>query len=254
MIMELKWPHNHLYIYNMKYIRRLVTGVHGVGKSTFLKNNINDEFIVHSCSKLLNHEREKRIECISNNQKLLVEAVNNLSKDNNYIFDGHTILANNDGIELLQDEVFSAMRINEIELLIDSSDKIYNRLLKRDSKSEFSIDEIRMIQEQEILHCQNISDSLNIPFKIIDSSLKKEVMLHYLKIDSIYFNDIAENKKNFEIRLNDRNYKKDDIVILNEVVQGKKTGKKILKRISYLLEDFKPIKEINYVIFELNNI
>ena len=146
------------------------------------------------------------------------------------------------------------MRINEIELLIDSSDKIYNRLLKRDSKSEFSIDEIRMIQEQEILHCQNISDSLNIPFKIIDSSLKKEVMLHYLKIDSIYFNDIAENKKNFEIRLNDRNYKKDDIVILNEVVQGKKTGKKILKRISYLLEDFKPIKEINYVIFELNNI
>ena len=40
---------------------------------------------------------------------------------------------------------------------------------------------------------------------------------HELKIDNIYFEDILNNSKKFEIRNNDRNFSVGDTVILKEI-------------------------------------
>ncbi|MGX7108888.1 DUF3850 domain-containing protein [Facklamia miroungae] len=62
-------------------------------------------------------------------------------------------------------------------------------------------------------------------------------MIHELKIDEIYFEDILSNNKQFEIRYNDRNFKKDDKVILKEINSFKKfTGREIEVKIIYLTE------------------
>ena len=41
-------------------------------------------------------------------------------------------------------------------------------------------------------------------------------MTHFLKIYPAYFRDVKAGIKTFEIRKNDRSYKKDDILVLNE--------------------------------------
>ncbi len=43
-------------------------------------------------------------------------------------------------------------------------------------------------------------------------------MTHYLKIKRTYFEPLIDHRKPFEIRRNDRNFKVDDTVVLNEVI------------------------------------
>ena len=63
--------------------------------------------------------------------------------------------------------------------------------------------------------------------EIIDRS--KLTMLHELKIEPQYFEDILHNGKNFEIRKDDRPYKKGDYLYLKEyLINGRYTGKEIL--------------------------
>lgn len=61
-------------------------------------------------------------------------------------------------------------------------------------------------------------------------------MQHDLKIARIYFEEILDGKKTFEIRYNDRNYKKDDVLILNEFL-GFYTGRKIKVKVNYMFTD-----------------
>ena len=42
-------------------------------------------------------------------------------------------------------------------------------------------------------------------------------MTHHLKIEKQYYEDIESRAKRFEIRLNDRGYKVDDVIILKEI-------------------------------------
>lgn len=50
---------------------------------------------------------------------------------------------------------------------------------------------------------------------------------HYLKCETEYFQAVERGEKKFELRLNDRDYKARDIIYLNEVVNGKPTGRSI---------------------------
>lgn len=60
--------------------------------------------------------------------------------------------------------------------------------------------------------------------------------IHDLKILPEYFEAVLTGDKTFEVRINDRDYKVDDFVILNEWTNDEGyTGRKILKRISYIL-------------------
>ncbi len=60
-------------------------------------------------------------------------------------------------------------------------------------------------------------------------------MLHELKIDEPYFEQIISGGKNFEIRYNDRGYQKGDKVKLIEMrPPGIRTGRDVIKKISYV--------------------
>ena len=51
-------------------------------------------------------------------------------------------------------------------------------------------------------------------------------MLHEVKLLSMFYQDVIEGKKPFEIRFNDRNYKKDDEIVFNEWRDHDYTGRK----------------------------
>ena len=60
---------------------------------------------------------------------------------------------------------------------------------------------------------------------------------HILKCDSEYFDAIELGLKKFELRINDRNFQVGDLLFLDEMKYGKKTGKQIGPlEIKYILE------------------
>ena len=72
-------------------------------------------------------------------------------------------------------------------------------------------------------------------------------MIHDLKIDTSYFEDIINDNKKFEIRYNDREFKKGDTVILKEIDSIRNfTGRRISVKIIYVT-DYEQKK--GYVVF-----
>ena len=59
-------------------------------------------------------------------------------------------------------------------------------------------------------------------------------MVHELKILPKWFEDVARQKKTFEIRKNDRDYNVGDTLILKEWYGGKYTGREIRRTVSYI--------------------
>ena len=51
------------------------------------------------------------------------------------------------------------------------------------------------------------------------------MMTHYLKCESVYFQEVERGKKKFELRKNDRDFKVGDLVCLQEVSNGVHTGR-----------------------------
>lgn len=63
------------------------------------------------------------------------------------------------------------------------------------------------------------------------------IIIHELKIDQNYFEDIVQGLKKFEIRKNDRGFSVNDRVILREITESRKfTGRELAVRISYLTD------------------
>lgn len=77
---------------------------------------------------------------------------------------------------------------------------------------------------------------------------------HDLKILPEYFEAVLSGVKTFEIRFNDRNYAVGDILVLREFdsYSGQYTGRKVRKTISFLLDDFRFLKN-GYVCLALSN-
>lgn len=61
---------------------------------------------------------------------------------------------------------------------------------------------------------------------------------HYLKTETEYFQAVERGEKKFELRKNDRDFKKYDMIYLEETVNGVKTGRKLNPvEIQYVLKD-----------------
>ena len=75
-------------------------------------------------------------------------------------------------------------------------------------------------------------------------------MVHALKTDPEFFEDVAAGKKPFEVRKNDRPYLVSDFVALNEWKDKEYTGRFILLKIVYILDNPQYCKE-GYVILGL---
>jgi len=76
--------------------------------------------------------------------------------------------------------------------------------------------------------------------------------IHELKISPIYFDLVSHYKKRFEVRLNDRDYKVGDTLILKEWDDINKiyTGRVFHTCINYILNDEKYCKN-GYVILSI---
>ena len=66
--------------------------------------------------------------------------------------------------------------------------------------------------------------------------VEKEPTIHELKILPEYFEAVVSGNKRFEIRKNDRNYKKGDILRLNEYQEGQYTGDVHVSEITYITD------------------
>ena len=66
--------------------------------------------------------------------------------------------------------------------------------------------------------------------------VETEPAIHELKILPEYFEAVVSGNKRFEIRKNDRNYKKGDILRLNEYQDGQYTGDVHVAEITYITD------------------
>lgn len=77
---------------------------------------------------------------------------------------------------------------------------------------------------------------------------------HALKCADTFFGDILAERKNFELRKNDRNYQVGDKIVLIEtckcLVLPVYTGRYLFREVAYILKDFEGLKN-NYCILGL---
>ncbi|ENY8534711.1 DUF3850 domain-containing protein [Clostridioides difficile] len=86
-------------------------------------------------------------------------------------------------------------------------------------------------------------------------------MIHELKILPQYFKEVVNGREIFEVRKNDRNFKKGDLLILQEFDGREYTGLETRKEITYVLDDSRYLQD-EYVVLgmgfigeiDLNNI
>jgi ParB family chromosome partitioning protein len=62
--------------------------------------------------------------------------------------------------------------------------------------------------------------------------------VHFIRLATQYFDDVAAGIKTFELRKNDRGYKTGDILEMNEFKDGRNTGRVIRCKVTYILEDY----------------
>lgn len=79
-------------------------------------------------------------------------------------------------------------------------------------------------------------------------------MLHHLKTDPEIFQKVFENKKLFELRKNDRDFKVGHWLVLKEFDRNTQTysGREICKEIEYLLKGGQYGLEKGYVAIQLS--
>jgi len=75
-----------------------------------------------------------------------------------------------------------------------------------------------------------------------------DINCHNVKIDNPYFEAVLSGSKTFEIRINDRNYKQGDFIVLHEYENKMITGRSLEKRIGFLT-DYE--QHTGYVVFSL---
>ena len=73
---------------------------------------------------------------------------------------------------------------------------------------------------------------------------------HYLKILPKYYRAIERGEKTFEVRFNDRNYQKYDILHLKEC-SNEYTGREIIAEVTYIFDDTLYCKD-GYVVMSIS--
>jgi len=74
--------------------------------------------------------------------------------------------------------------------------------------------------------------------------------VHYLKIKPVYFMAVADGRKRFELRKNNRNFRAGDLVVLQEYANGSYTENSATVKISYVLSHVPAYGlQAGYVIF-----
>lgn len=145
-----------------------ISGIHGVGKSTFSKN-LSDCLNIpcYSASSLIRKQNEelffpnKQIKNITNNQNVLLQAIENFVIEDCFILDGHFTLQNeNKEILKVPKELFFTLNPKVIISLQDSAENIAKRINNRDV-AFFEESFLQQMQYEEVKYANDISCMLN---------------------------------------------------------------------------------------------
>lgn len=158
-----------------------IGGIHGVGKTTLCRQISKEVSINHySASELIsklkldNIAQDKKVKNVSENQNILLEAINKyFNSDKRYLLDGHFCLINsNNDIVSIPLDTFKALGIKLIVVLIDDENEILKKLACRDSK-EYSFDFIKEFQEREISYAKEVAKQIGVRCEIVN--VKSEI-------------------------------------------------------------------------------
>lgn len=67
--------------------------------------------------------------------------------------------------------------------------------------------------------------------------------VHQIRLATNYFDDVAAGIKTFELRKNDRRYKRGDLLEMMEFTEGRNTGRMIRAEVTYILEDYTGLED-----------
>lgn len=150
-----------------------VAGVHGVGKTTLCEGYAKTHAVQHkSASQLIRDEKAsaltksgKLVKDIAGNQRLLIEAVQNLKSTGEILLlDGHFALLNAKNVpQPLPKDVFADLGINAVIAIHDKPSAIAARLTVRDTEA-LDASTIADLQAMELLQAEKVCRELCIPF------------------------------------------------------------------------------------------
>lgn len=169
----------------------LFSGVHGVGKGYFIKENIkdNDDIICISASELIRRYQNsedagyKKVKDVEGNQEILLNALRcmEMSADKSILLDGHLCIINsNNEVETISESFILKAQIKGVILLQEEVPIIEQRQKGRDGICLFT-EMIKEIQCKEKLYAELLFKKYKIPFEIISSECRYN---QFLKIIS----------------------------------------------------------------------
>lgn len=100
-------------------------------------------------------------------------------------------------------------------------------------------DEIDRETKKKLREMEQEEKMQNLP----SDNLEKGQKVHQIRLLKSYFEDVANGIKTFELRMNDRGYKKGDILEMMEFTDGKYTGRAVRVIVTYILEDYTGIED-----------
>lgn len=171
--------------------RILFSGVHGVGKSFFLKKISQkiEGYDIYSASALIEKYHAstdagyKRVKNVDGNQDILIGAIKEiqLKNKNNFILDGHLCIWNSKGNTVrIPEKFFIEVQIDGIILLQEAPNVIFNRIKERDA-CEINIESIEFMQKEEEKYALELSEKLKIPYMIITHGCTENEFIYKLQ-------------------------------------------------------------------------
>ncbi len=166
-----------------------VSGVHGVGKSYFcdlIKKEL--EIDTFTASQLIEKKKNKvfdsnkMIKDINDNQRLLVESLEELKKNGaSFILDGHFCLLDAEGIiKRIPRETFEELKPDSIVLLTEKPEVISMRREKRDGL-KIDISEIKKFQDAEIDYAKEIANHLGVELIISSGTEDLDSVIDFVR-------------------------------------------------------------------------
>lgn len=152
-------------------MRVFIGGIHGVGKS-YLCNKfcLSNNWLHRSSSELIREYKQqswndnKQVANISDNQEILINALNDIKED--LLLDGHFVLINQyDELTEIDGEVFKKMDIDAI-ILVENTIEIIEERFKSRSGKEMNVN-LSDFLTREHSHAQHIANKYNIPLIIL---------------------------------------------------------------------------------------
>ena len=115
---------------------------------------------------------------------------------------------------------------------------------RTDSEPEREVEELAAEPQRVPKIMEDVTEIEKDVPEISENVIETEVKVtHQIKLVAEFFDDAAAGRKSFELRKNDRNYKEGDVLEMEEVKDGKKTGRKCSKRIVYMMENFEGLED-----------